>query len=169
MIGSEENLPNIMYILEDHQAWYNHGSKFRENTPKIHRPNFEKLASEGVEFTRCYTATPLCGPARRTMLTGLYPHNHGEIKNESNHPYDREVYFEKLAEQGYTQYYAGKWHAGKGTAADFGVNTVSTPGYGNPYTMPEYYEYLEKKKLSHIKVRLDHIFHIPEIWSAYGF
>jgi arylsulfatase A-like enzyme len=87
--------PNIIYILNDHQAFYGHGKMVGGS--KIHRLIFEKLANKGIEFTQAYTACPLCGPARRTMLTGLFLHNHGEILNESNHKYDKDIYLIILA------------------------------------------------------------------------
>lgn len=129
--------------------------------PKIQRPNLERFAKEGVEFTRAYTACPLCGPARRTMLTGLYPHTHGEIKNESNHRYDNELYFDPLKQQGYDLYYFGKWHAGKGIPMDFGCKGFSIPAYGNPYITQKYKEYLTKKALPHFQVKINHSFHDP--------
>lgn len=153
--------PNIIYILNDHQAFYGHGEMV--GGPKIHRPNFEKLASKGIEFTQAYTACPLCGPARRTMLTGLYPHNHGEIRNETNHKYDREIYLDKLAKSGYKNYYYGKWHAGRGSALDFqcrGFSGGST--YGNPYISNEYKEYLKRNNLPFIKVKIQKNFLGPE-------
>lgn len=76
--------PNILFILNDHQSFYGHGENF--GGPKIHRPNFEKLKNRGMEFTKAYTACPLCAPARRTMLTGLFPHAHGELNNTYFHP-----------------------------------------------------------------------------------
>lgn len=79
---------NIVTILNDHQAFYNH--------PAVKRPSFDRLCREGVEFTRAYCASPLCGPARRSMLTGLYPHNHGEVKNDTDHPYDKPIYLDLL-------------------------------------------------------------------------
>lgn len=78
-VKRKDGKPNILYIVNDHQAFYGHGTY---GGPKISRPNFERLAAGGAEFTRAYCASPLCGPSRRTMLTGLFPHNHGEIKNE---------------------------------------------------------------------------------------
>ena len=80
--------PNIIYILNDHQVNYGHGSQ----GVRIKRPVFDKFASEGVRFERAYSVCPLCGPARRSMLTGLYPHNHGELINDADHPFDTEVY-----------------------------------------------------------------------------
>lgn len=150
---------NIILIFEDHKAYYGHGKL--GNGPKIQKPNYERITSEGIEFTQSYTACPLCGPARRTILTGLYPHNHGEIKNESNEKYSHEMYFEKLTEEGYKNYYFGKWHAGRGTALDFGCEGFSLPGYGNPYMTPEYEKYLEKNNLDYIQVRIQKNFDDP--------
>ena len=61
--------PNIIFIQNDHQAYYHWEW---ENGPVPMRPNFMKLAAEGACFTHSYCATPLCGPTRRTMLTGLF-------------------------------------------------------------------------------------------------
>jgi len=151
--------PNIILIFEDHKAFHGHGQQ--ANAPKIHKPNFERLVNEGVEFSQSYTACPLCGPARRTLLTGLYPHSHGEIKNETNEDYLNELYFEKLAEQGYKNYYFGKWHAGAGTALDFGCEGFSLKGYGNPYMTPEYEKYLEQNDLDYIQVKIQKDFKDP--------
>ncbi|MHA1489369.1 MAG: sulfatase-like hydrolase/transferase [Promethearchaeota archaeon] len=148
--------PNIVFILYDHQAYYGHGEM--SGGPKIKRPNFEKLASEGVKFTRAYTACPLCGPARRTMLTGLFPHSHGEIKNDSNHPFDNEISLDRLAKAGYRNYYYGKWHSGPGTAHDHHCEGFSYKSYNNPYIKPEYEDYLKKKDLPHFQVKIQHSF-----------
>jgi arylsulfatase A-like enzyme len=146
--------PNIVMILEDHKAYYGHGEM--GNGPKIHRPNYQRIVKEGIEFTNAYTACPLCGPARRTMLTGLFPHNNGEIKNESNEKYIQENYLQKLKEEGYNNYYFGKWHAGKGNALDppFNCEGFSVDRYGNPYTTPEYEAYIKKKNLPFIEVEI---------------
>jgi arylsulfatase A-like enzyme len=149
------DLPNIVYILNDHQAYYRHGW---DSGPKVQRPYFDQLASEGISFERAYTACPLCGPARRTMLTGLFPHNHGEVKNDSNHPYEHEVYLDVLAENGYQNYYYGKWHAGPGTAYDHHCEGFSYPSYNNPYTKPEYKAYLEQENLPEPEILIERSF-----------
>ena len=151
--------PNIVFLLNDHQAYYRHGW---DAGPRIQRPHFDRLASEGITFERAYTACPLCGPARRTMLTGLFPHNHGEIHNGTDHPYDREVYLDTLAEQGYRNYYYGKWHAGAGTAYDHACEGLSHPSYGNPYNTPEYRQYLEQRGLPEYEVVIQRSFLDPE-------
>jgi len=156
--------PNILFILNDHQTYYGHGSAF--GAPEIQRPNFKRLARGGIEFTNAYTACPLCGPARRTMLTGLYPHNHKELLNEINHPFDRKTYLEVLAENGYENFYYGKWHAGPGTAHDLKCKGFSYPLYGNPYITEEYKAYIKEKDLPHFEVKLTHSFYNPEWKSA---
>lgn len=150
--------PNIVFLLNDHQVYYRHGW---DSGPKIQRPHFERLAAGGVVCERAYAACPLCGPARRTMLTGLYPHNHGELKNDSNHPFDREVYLDILAHGGYRNYYYGKWHAGEGTAYDHKCEGFSYPSYNNPYTKPEYKEYLAKRGLPEHQVLIERSFWPP--------
>jgi len=152
--------PNIVFLLNDHQAFYGHGEMV--GGPKILRPNFEKLAQEGIEFTRAYTCCPLCAPARRSMLTGLFPHTHGELSNMSFNPFSKETYLDKLAEAGYKNYYFGKWHAGPGTAYDHHCEGFSYPDYNNPYTKPEYNDYLKKKKLPHFQVRIHRSFMDPK-------
>ena len=142
--------PNILFILNDHQVHYGHGEM--AGGPKIMRPNFEALAAQGIEFSRAHAACPLCGPARRTMLTGLYPHNHGEISNDKDHPFDRATYLDLLAEAGYNNSYYGKWHAGPGTCFDHQCEGLSYPSYNNPYTKPEYKAYLAEQGLPEPKI-----------------
>lgn len=35
-------------------------------------PNIDRLAREGVRYTRAYATTPVCAPARHTLITGMY-------------------------------------------------------------------------------------------------
>lgn len=148
--------PNIVFLLYDHQAFYGHGKMV--NGPKIKQPNFEKFATQGIEFTNAYTCCPLCAPARRSMLTGLFPHTHGEYCNVSFHEFDKETYLSKLAEAGYKNYYYGKWHAGPGTAYNHHCEGFSYPDYNNPYTKPEYKKYLKMNNLPPFEVKIERNF-----------
>ncbi len=46
-----------------------------------HTPNLDRLASEGVRFTRTYCQYPLCGPSRASFMSGLYPETNGILRN----------------------------------------------------------------------------------------
>ena len=46
-----------------------------------HTPNLDRLASEGVRFTRMYSQYPICGPSRASFMSGLYPETNGVLRN----------------------------------------------------------------------------------------
>jgi arylsulfatase A-like enzyme len=64
--------PNVVVILVDDATTADVASM----------PNVQRLiASEGTTFTRNYSPDPICCPARATILTGRYPHNHRVLDN----------------------------------------------------------------------------------------
>lgn len=146
--------PNILFLFSDHQAYYKHGT---EQGVHVQRPSFDRIAAEGAEFTHAYSACPLCGPVRRSILTGLYPHAHGEIQNDLNIPFEgKDTYLDILHEGGYKNYYFGKWHSGPGTAYDHGCEGFCYPSYSNPYTKKEYLDYLKEQGLPEPKIKIEH-------------
>jgi len=70
--------PNIIYIFSDQHRGDTLGSV---GHPVVITPNLDKLASEGVNFTRSCTNSPLCMPARASMMTGKYVSEHGVWTN----------------------------------------------------------------------------------------
>lgn len=143
--------PNILLLVNDHQAYYGHEKRYN-----IQRPFYKKLARQGVDFNRAYCATPLCCPSRRTMVSGLYTCHHGQLSGQTDVEYSYETYLERLKNAGYQVYYYGKWHTGKGTPQDFGAEGVFCEDYGNPYLLPAYQEYLEKLNLPFPKAMIEH-------------
>nr|WP_319231021.1 sulfatase [Draconibacterium orientale] len=49
-----------------------------------HTPNLDRLANEGVMFTRAYCQYPLCGPSRASIMSGLYPSTNGVLVNDDS-------------------------------------------------------------------------------------
>jgi N-sulfoglucosamine sulfohydrolase len=47
--------------------------------PHVRTPRLDRLAAEGVRFNRAYVAQAGCSQSRARFLTGLYPHQHGQI------------------------------------------------------------------------------------------
>jgi iduronate 2-sulfatase len=46
-----------------------------------HTPHLDRLATEGVLFSRAYSQYPLCGPSRASFMSGLYPETNGVLSN----------------------------------------------------------------------------------------
>ncbi len=66
--------PNIVYIISDDQSWTDFG--FMGN-PRVHTPHLDKLAKKSARFVNGYVPSSVCRPSLATLLTGLYPHQHG--------------------------------------------------------------------------------------------
>src|SRR5690606_31754881 len=67
--GAGPDKPNIVYIYADDLGYGELGAYGQE---KIKTPNLDKIAEEGLKFTRHYTGAPVCAPARCMLLTGLH-------------------------------------------------------------------------------------------------
>ena len=63
--------PNILLIMADQFRFDATGS----NGGWAKTPFLDRLAKEGINYTNCYTNSPICMPTRISMATGLYPHN----------------------------------------------------------------------------------------------
>lgn len=73
-------------------------------------PNIDRLATQGLRFDRAYTCSPVCGPARSALLTGLYPHTNGVIGNDMAPHLDVPTLGQRLEPTGLATGYVGKWH-----------------------------------------------------------
>lgn len=142
--------PNILLVLTDQQATHTLGCY---GAPVAASPEVDRLAADGIRFDRAYTPCALCTPARASLLTGLYPHNHGALYNtgaysrfdEAQTGAGLQTYPQVLTDAGYQLGYAGKWHAGIAReAADVGFRGFSLPDYGILRSDPAYRAHLEK-------------------------
>ena len=71
--------PNILFLLSDDQSWGDYGFMGHEH---IDTPVIDKLAQESLTYTRGYTPVPLCRPSLATIVTGLFPQEHGVTGND---------------------------------------------------------------------------------------
>ena len=66
--------PNIIFILTDDQGAWALGAAGNQ---EILTPNLDQLAHDGAYFPNFFCASPVCSPARASILTGLTPSQHG--------------------------------------------------------------------------------------------
>ncbi|MGN1410530.1 MAG: sulfatase [Eubacteriales bacterium] len=155
--------PNIIFILSDDQgAW---AMRCAGNND-IFTPNLDRLAEEGVRFENFYCASPVCSPARASILTGEMPSCHGVQDwlcrgnvNADNHPYMKNhphfqshdvgieyleghpSYIAELAKNGYRCALSGKWHLGNQERPKEGFcKWFTISGGGCAYYAPDIYE-----------------------------
>ena len=72
--------PNIVMIFSDDHGYEDSGA-YGNST--IQTPNIDRIAREGLRFTRMYTTSAMCTPSRSSLYTGLYPTRNGAFKNHS--------------------------------------------------------------------------------------
>jgi len=71
---ADPSRPNILLVTTDQQRWDALGFL---GQPGYRTPNLDRLAAEGIHFERCYTPSPICTPARISLITGQYATRHG--------------------------------------------------------------------------------------------
>ncbi len=100
--------PNILFIYSDQHRADVMGCAGNE---LVQTPNLDRLASEGVRFAQAWTESPICQPARASLLTGQYPHEHGIIGNFTGECEPAwQTYTRNLQQAGYTTAVVGKTH-----------------------------------------------------------
>lgn len=100
--------PNIIYILTDQHNPFVTGCY---GDDIVRTPNLDRLASEGVAFDNAYTPSPICVPARMSLLTGCYPHKQECWTNSDMLPSDRPTFAHALGAAGYATRLVGRMHS----------------------------------------------------------
>lgn len=109
--GPGSDPPNILFAIADDASWKHFGAY---GCDWISTPALDRIASEGILFTRAYTPNAKCAPSRSCILTGL---NSWQLRAAANHvpffPPMFATYVDVLAAFGYKTGYTGKgWSPG---------------------------------------------------------
>jgi len=129
-VAGDSRRPNVVVVQPDqHRGTVMHCA----GDEQIHTPNLDRLAVEGIRFTNCVSASPVCSPFRGTMQTGLYCYQHGVVSNNIQMDMSLTTFAETFAEAGYATGYIGKWHLDGGWPTPFpngkGEGKVRNLGY----------------------------------------
>lgn len=118
---NSEKRPNVILILTDDQGYWSLGCN---GNREIRTPNIDRLAENGVRMENFFCASPVCSPARASLLTGRIPSQHGvhdwircgagEVHGDAPVEYLEGItgYTERMVQNGYVCGISGKWHLG---------------------------------------------------------
>ncbi len=127
-----EKRKNVLFILSDQQRFDTVSAYGKNDICKT--PNIDRLAERGMKFTNAFTPSAICAPARASVMTGLFPHNHGVVDNYTDIRDGIPLLGDCMAQAGYYCGFAGKWHVSPNrTPTDCGFEDGKPfMGYGFP-------------------------------------
>jgi arylsulfatase A-like enzyme len=97
---------NILLITSDQQHWNTLGFL----NPEVRTPHLDRLAREGTACTRAYCPNPTCSPTRASMITGMYPSQHGCWSLGTKLPESAHTFGQDLTAAGFRTALIGKAH-----------------------------------------------------------
>ncbi|MCP4788041.1 MAG: sulfatase-like hydrolase/transferase [Fuerstiella sp.] len=158
--------PNILYFYVDDMGWGSIGpngqaDRKARNLPYVRTPNLDRLAAQGVNFTRGY-GCHVCSPARSSLQTGFHQGHTFADRNDPDNAKkairaDDVSMGDVLSAAGYVTGYWGKWGYG-------GSKDQVGPVIENVQTLPTSHGYkYVLAELHHVRA---HTFFQPTLWSA---
>jgi uncharacterized sulfatase len=104
VMGAER--PNLVFMIADDCTYLDmevYGGQAKT-------PHLNQLASEGIQFSRCFQAAPMCSPTRHNIYTGIYPVKSGAWPNHTCvYPGTKSI-VHYLRDAGYRVALSGKTH-----------------------------------------------------------
>lgn len=98
--------PNFLFVIADDCTFRDIGCYGGQ----ANTPNIDKLATEGMLFTNCFQAAPMCSPTRHNIYTGLYPVHSGAYPNHTYVKDGTKSVVHYLSDLGYRVALSGKTH-----------------------------------------------------------
>ena len=121
-----EAKPNFVFINADdltHRELGCYGGQAKT-------PNIDRLATEGMRFTRCFQAAPMCSPTRHNIYTGLYPVKSGAYPNHTFAKEGTKSICHYLGDLGYRVALSGKTHIAPKEVFPFEYSGKKNPDRG---------------------------------------
>lgn len=131
---AEAEKPNVIFLMADDLGYGDVG--FNGNT-LVKTPNLDRMAEDGLRFTRFYSVGPVCSPTRACVQTGRHCMRYGMIGVNMGKLPEGEINMAQIAKsQGYTTGHFGKWHLGtltKDPELSGPVPETTAERYGPPW------------------------------------
>jgi len=106
-IPNMKRRPNVLFLMSDEHRADVAGCA---GNPVVRTPVLDELARTGVAFSNAYTPSPICIPARQSLMSGLLPRNAGCEKFGDDLPPGSMTFARRFAEHGYDAVACGKLH-----------------------------------------------------------
>jgi len=138
VIGAKASAqPNILLIVSE-----DNGPELGcYGDPYARTPNLDRLASEGIRFNRAFVPQAGCSQSRASFLTGLYPHQHGQIGlatwNFRLYREDTPNLPRSLKAAGYRTGIVGKLHINPASAFPFDFHEITKANFKRE-NLPDY-------------------------------
>ena len=155
---------NLVFICTDQQRT---DTMAAYGNDWIETPNLNDLSSRSFIFENAYITQPVCSPARASIMTGLYPHSAGVIKNSNPHRAnsnltpDVQTIAEMISDD-YLCAYFGKWHLGDDLSAQHGFERWLSVEDGHDNDYPNYHNKEHRFRKSDYFKFLESKGHTPE-------
>jgi choline-sulfatase len=99
--------PNILIVMADQFT----GTLFPDGPAAfLHAPNLSHLAARSLRFANAYCPSPLCAPARASVMSGRMPAATGVYDNAAEFPSSLPCFTHHLRRAGYRTILSGKMH-----------------------------------------------------------
>ncbi len=146
-------LPNLLFIYADQHRADVLGCAGNDI---VVTPNLDRLAAEGVRFDHAWTESPICQPARASLLTGRYPSDHGILGNfAGNCRPEWDTFPRRLQQAGYITATIGKTHFD------------DWPMGAQPGTPPPTEEWIGSFGFDHVVEEFDRYVHLFDVDTPY--
>jgi N-sulfoglucosamine sulfohydrolase len=127
-VEASSSKPNFLFIIADDCTYTDLGVYGGQAAT----PHLSQLAREGVMFSRCFQAAPMCSPTRHCLYTGIYPVKSGAHPNHTFVKPGTRSIAHYLKEGGYRVALSGKTHINPPESFPFEYSKAKGGGGGNP-------------------------------------